>query len=377
MHIVRTMLAAGAPIDYAVDESIIALGRAIMQRHSKMVKYLLEQGADVNKAILANGGDGTRTPLEYACLTATVWSAAENEFVDKPVSVDILKLLLAAGADVNATDASGKGITALHNLAQARAAAPAEAVQLMIQHGAKVNVRDVSGRTPLMVCVNEHTDTALSLQHIAALISAGADCKLATNAGETPLLWTALWPDERIQMLKLLLKEGADVTRADPVDGHTALFSAVIGGNAEAVQLLLAAGSRVHHRNHYNMTPVFMVRSLPVLNLLLAAGADAKAVSFGGLNVLHWVCMHMEPQPTAAVVCGLIKAGADLTARCSGPDDCTPAQVARRRGHMLIAQLLERDGLSRKGTEVSAVNSSCSACAHRKSMSCEQQQQQL
>jgi uncharacterized protein len=38
MHIVSTMLAAGAPIDYTVGDSIIALGRAVMQRHSKMVQ---------------------------------------------------------------------------------------------------------------------------------------------------------------------------------------------------------------------------------------------------------------------------------------------------------------------------------------------------
>jgi ankyrin repeat protein len=103
MHIVRTMLAAGAPIDYTVGDSIIALGRAVMQRHTKMVKYLLEQGADVNKAFPTKSGSSTA--LEYACLSATVWSSAdsssvwsdaESEFVLKPVSVEIVKMLLAA-----------------------------------------------------------------------------------------------------------------------------------------------------------------------------------------------------------------------------------------------------------------------------------------
>jgi ankyrin repeat protein len=246
MHIVCIMLTAGAPIDYTVGESIIALGRAVMQRHTKMVKYLLEQGADMSKAVTLKGTGITRTALEYACLQSHVWSAAENKFVDKPVTVDTLKHLLAVGADVTATNASGA--TALHNLMRAPTA-PIEAVQLVIQHDADINATDQTGRTPLLLCLNEHTNTVLPLQHIAALISAGADCSLVSNEGVAPLQWTALWPDGKILLLKLLLQGGADVTYADPYDGQTALFRAVTGGCVEAVQLLLAAGSAVHHRD--------------------------------------------------------------------------------------------------------------------------------
>jgi ankyrin repeat protein len=90
------------------------------------------------------------------------------------------------------------------------------------------------------------------------------------------------------------------------------------------------------------MTPLFMVHSLPTLNLLLAAGADVHAVSSAGLNALHFLCAREDIKPTAAVVCGLIKAGVDLTARSYGPSGCTPVQLAQLRGHTLIAQLLHR-----------------------------------
>jgi uncharacterized protein len=251
----------------------------------------------VNKAILSQGGSST--PLEYACITSTVWSAAEGEFVAKPISVEIVKLLVEAGASVHATNAYG--FTALHNLLRAPAA-PVAALQLVIQRGANVNALDVTRRTPLMMCLNEHTDTALPLQQIAALISAGADCSRANRLGVTPLHWTALWPEGKTALLKLLLRGGADVAQTLPDDCQTALYSAVIGGCAETVQLLLEAGSSVHHRDSRNMTPLFMVRTLPVLNLLLAAGADVKAVGFAGFNVLHMMCCHDDPQPTAAVV---------------------------------------------------------------------------
>jgi ankyrin repeat protein len=110
------------------------------------------------------------------------------------------------------------------------------------------------------------TNSVLPLQHIAAvLVRAGADCSRVSNEGVAPLQWTALWPDGKKPLLKLLLKGGANVTYADPYDGQTALFRAVTGGCAEAVQLLLAAGSDVHHRDDTSMTPLFMVHSLPVL----------------------------------------------------------------------------------------------------------------
>jgi ankyrin repeat protein len=35
-------------------------------------------------------------------------------------------------------------------------AAPVEALQLVIQHGANVDATDQTGRTPLLLCLNEH-----------------------------------------------------------------------------------------------------------------------------------------------------------------------------------------------------------------------------
>jgi uncharacterized protein len=232
------------------------------------------------------------------------------------------------------------GFTALHNLLRAPAA-PVEAFQLVIQQGADTNPTDTSGRTPLMVCLNEHTDKALPLEQIAVLISAGADCSRVSRKGVSFLEWCVLATDGDTALLKLLLRGGADVNYTDS-EGQTARYSAVSSGNFEAVQLLLTAGSDVHHRDNMNMTPLFMVRSLPVLNLLLAAGADVQAVSSAGLNALHCLCVREDIKPTAAVVCGLIKAGVDLTACSNGPNGCTPVQFAQLRGHTLIAQLLAR-----------------------------------
>src|SRR6516162_8666350 len=60
---------------------------------------------------------------------------------------EIVKLLLEAGADVNAENENDHwGTTPLHAAAHANQAGIA---QLLIDHGAKLNAKDREGRTPL------------------------------------------------------------------------------------------------------------------------------------------------------------------------------------------------------------------------------------
>jgi ankyrin repeat protein len=61
--------------------------------------------------------------------------------------LDVLELLFAAGADVNARDAAGN--TALLRAAYSDFLEPAR-IKLLLDHGADVNVRDATGDTPLM-----------------------------------------------------------------------------------------------------------------------------------------------------------------------------------------------------------------------------------
>ena len=72
------------------------------------------------------------TPLHYA-----VWKG----------HAEAVRLLLAAGADVNAHNKNGHwGTTPLHAAAHGNQAAIAE---LLIQHGADIEALDMGGKTPL------------------------------------------------------------------------------------------------------------------------------------------------------------------------------------------------------------------------------------
>jgi ankyrin repeat protein len=74
----------------------------------------------------------------------------------------------------------------------------------------------------------------------------------------------------------------------------------------------------------------------PVVEALLAAGADVHATDESGLTALHYAALKGRP---AGVICRLVAAGADVTA---APYGVSPYEMARDSGHVLAAALLQR-----------------------------------
>ena len=143
------------------------------------LQSLIEAGADVN----ARDND-SRTALMHAARTFG--------------SIGAIKPLLDAGADVNARDNDGK--TALMQLArrhipasnpilepeevQEQIAQTNAAIKLLLDAGADVNARDNDGQTALM-----HTaDLFGNIHAIQPLLEAGADGNARDNDGETALM---------------------------------------------------------------------------------------------------------------------------------------------------------------------------------------------
>ena len=118
------------------------LGAAAFHGHWQLCQFLIESGAEVD-----DGGDTGETPLHAATCKA-----------NRPVYDEVVKVLLANGADPNAAtkpsvetgcfmrDCRTKGETPLH---RAAAFGSEQAIDLLLSAGARRDAKDMNGDSPL------------------------------------------------------------------------------------------------------------------------------------------------------------------------------------------------------------------------------------
>ena len=129
------------------------------------VKFFIEKGVDVN-AKGVNAYEDNKTGV-----TALHFAAKYN------VNIDVLKYLIAQGADVNRqTDAHS---TPLHYAAVRNSNIAVS--EYLIEKGADINIKNVYGVTPLHLAARFSTDVT------KCLIDNGADVNAKDNAGRTPI----------------------------------------------------------------------------------------------------------------------------------------------------------------------------------------------
>eukprot|EP01043_Picozoa_sp_COSAG02_P034021 COSAG02_NODE_2356_length_9072_cov_14.450017_2_plen_391_part_00 len=155
-HSMREMLDNGVEPNVTNLSLWTALHQAAQKGHADCVAELLARGATADPKDRVG-----RTPLILAA----------------PISSDVVRLLLTAGADHSATTRVGD--SALHWAASKGATA---SIKLLLSSGAAINAQNDDGRTPLMSCgLYGHADSA------AALLDAGADPTICDKLGRTAL----------------------------------------------------------------------------------------------------------------------------------------------------------------------------------------------
>jgi ankyrin repeat protein len=126
-----------------------------------------------------------------------------------------------------------------------------EFTKLLIDNGAEVNAKSKRGATPLHVAAS----TRNGRTDIAELLVAnGAEVNAKNTMGRTPLHETAAWSTD-IGLIELLIDKGADVNTKDN-EGITPLHSAVATGRKDIVELLIIKGAEVNAKNRWGRTPL-------------------------------------------------------------------------------------------------------------------------
>jgi ankyrin repeat protein len=302
-----------------------ALMWAVSERNREVVKLLIDRGADVNvrtKFVPSATGRGFEgaTPVEARANQA----AEENSsglltplmFAAREGDLESARMLVAAGAQVNAVGGDGKDVLGL-----AIFNGSYDVASFLIDQHAEVNKADAQRFTPLFWAVDRRNmETAPNfpwvvttdpLPLIKKLLDAGANVNWVVNntprgrmregspriVFATALMRAAFAGDA--ELVKLLLAHGADpkiVSR----DNETTLMAASGTGfipgytkgrtpaeRLETVRLLVELGEDVNAADDYGITPLMVAANIgdvPTIQYLIDKGADLAAYDLGKKN---------------------------------------------------------------------------------------------
>ena len=258
-----------------------ALMAAAVEGKVSIVQYLLQQGADKNKA--DNWG---ATALHLAALHG---------------HIAVVRCLVEQGADKEKPEILGAS-----PLLVAADTGHIAVVRYLLEQGADKNKTIDNGSTPLYTAA--HTG---HLTVVRYLLDQGADKDRAANKGGSPLLVAAQYG--HLSVVRCLVDQGADKDKANN-DGMSPLFYAAQQGHLPVVRLLLEQGVDKEKTSNKGASSLFIaayIGQLTVVRLLVEHGANVNKATNNGLTPLH-IAAHFDH---AEILSCLMSAGASLIAR--------------------------------------------------------------
>lgn len=283
---VKRLLAAGTHPDAPAPNGMRALWAAAFRGHTEVAKALLAAGAKVDAKYAcpkdakawqspashargypaAEGGVeacGLRLPGDSGERDEPIlWGSGQQalHFAAAAGKLETVKLLLAAGAKVDAEDDHG-----VQPLIAAAMYGRTGMVRLLLASGAKMDAADAMGYQPI-----HWASLGGRAGMVKVLLAAGAKADAKTNRGEQPLYFAAgcdsreefagseISNDYR-QTMESLLAAGAKANAAAK-DGSQPIHLAAAMGNLNTVKWLQASGADITAKDNAGKTPADYIR---------------------------------------------------------------------------------------------------------------------
>lgn len=257
---------------------------------SSVIKALLKKGSDINQT-----DPSGKTALELAVLGGA--------------SPAVISTLASSGANIELVDRESRSTLLIRAI---RAKASLDSIRALVEAGADVEAMDGTGATPLMVA-GVHWKHAEIIQ---LLTSAGADAKrikgpgnsFMLKEGDTALDGAAVRNHSDEIIMALLAAGGV----SDKPSTRVSLWQrAIRGHNLAMLEALKKAGFDVNEKDASGSTPLLFAVSYTTqwdtIDALVKAGANVNAKDAKGRTALDYVSGRPEAEGIRQI---LIKNGA-------------------------------------------------------------------
>jgi ankyrin repeat protein len=269
----RELVAGGADLNLPDPHRVSPLNMALLNLHFDFAAYLIEAGADVNKWDLYG-----RSPLYLAADMSTIPVQGNGSMVvlpsmDKLHAIDVARLLLDKGANVNAQlkrrppyrnvpqDRGGDSILSMGAtpLLRASRAGDTPMVKLLLERGALVDLPSNQGVTPLMAAAGVEFGLRVTrgrnrteegvMTTMRALLDAGADINarmLVEPQGEAAAHLLVI--EQRLSDYRYDYR-GRQVPSPRAIPHRTALHGAAMKGFTSIVKFLAENGADLYAKD--------------------------------------------------------------------------------------------------------------------------------
>lgn len=345
---------------------------AVRRSNIKLTKLLLENGANVfyetsdKRSVISNVIDNNSIPIVKLLINAGVsvnsrlaYDLTPLHLAAKKGDIVFLNELISKGSDVNAITSS-TSYTPLH---YAAGNGYGKIVEVLARNGADLNAADNNSRTALHYAIRNDfyevakvlIDYGIDLQLykyeissvfspkiLTLLMDSGLSANKRDDDGESLLFFAAR--QSSAEVVKILIKNGAEINQFDvnknltplmisaiegkvhncaalvssganqllkDADGNTALHLAIKKGNNFVVNCLTQTGYDINLRNGKGLTPLELAvkeRQVDVIDDLVKAGANVNSPFENSLTPIQMAAINNDGD----LLTKLIRYGADV-----------------------------------------------------------------